>query len=167
MILGESVDQFGFPKEVNPKPVAVKNQAAEVDRMIVQEHIRLEKEKQMNAAKLLEEIERKISALSEAEQQEPVAAEPEKEADVYDVVLSDEALERFADGLLTVLGELETEKLIPEVEDAGMARDALLAVVRQLYQRKNALSKMSRKFARFGAKQFLKRQRALIAKSLG
>lgn len=167
MILGESVDQFGFPVECAPKIVVAAPKTDEVDRMIVQEHVRIEKEKQMNAAKLLEEIEKKISALTEAEAEDMPAEEPKEEIDVYEVVLSDEALERFADGLLTVLGELETEKLIPPVDNAGMARDALLAVVRQMYQRKNALSKMSRKFARFGAKQFLKRQRALIAKALG
>jgi hypothetical protein len=164
MILGESVDQFGFPVEAAAVKKETVDTAHEVDRMIVQEHIRLEREKQMNAAKLLEEIERKIAGLSEAEKQEE---EPEKGSDLYDVVLDDEALERFADGLLTVLGELETEKLIPPIESAGMARDALLAVVRQLYQRKNSIGKMSRKFARFGAKQFLKRQRALISRSLG
>ena len=165
MILGESVDQFGFPVQEEKEETISTPKADEVDRMIVQEHFRIEKEKQMNASKLLEEIEQKIAGLIEAQEEE--SEKPEGEVALYDVVLDDEALERFADGLLTVLGELETEKMIPPIEDASMARDALLAVVRQLFQRKNSIGKMSRKFARFGAKQFLKRQRALISKSLG
>jgi hypothetical protein len=167
MILGESVDSFGFPiQEEKKEKISSESGAKEIDRMIIQEYSRLEEEKKMNAAKLLEEIERKLSRLGEARSKDSTPEE-EEPSGVYDVVLSDESLERFADGLLTVLGELEAEKSIPPIESASMARDALLAIVRQLYQRKNSIGKMSRKFARFGAKQFLKRQRAQITKSLG
>ena len=120
---------------------------------------------------MLEEIEQKLEKLSAKEIQE-AASKSDFESDageedkLYSVVLSDEALERFADGLLTVLGELDQEKLIPEIENAAQARSALLGVVRQLYQRKSVVAKMSRKFARFGAKQFLRRQRALIGQAI-
>lgn len=172
MMLGSSVDQFGFPVEEPKQPVkASKPMSEELDRVIIQEHIRLEREKQMKASKLLEEIEAKLAKLNEArasdEDEMPMDDEPQDdEQGLYEVVLDEETLERFADGLLTVLGELESEKAIPAIEDADTARDALLAVVRQLFQKKSTLAKMSRKFARFGAKQFLKRQRQQITKSI-
>jgi hypothetical protein len=81
--------------------------------------------------------------------------------------LTTETLERFVDGLLTVLGELELEGQVPEIETPQHAKDALLAVVRQLYIKKSTVAKMSRKFARFGAKRFLRKQKTAIGKAVG
>ncbi len=176
MSFSENVDLFGLPQMNESlsasRALSVDEQHKRVDLFLIAEHERVEREKEMNAKKLLEEIEQRLEKLDSKRIQEVASkaddfdSEESEEEKIYSVVLSDESLERFADGLLTVLGELDQEKLIPEIENASQARSALLGVVRQLYQRKSVVAKMSRKFARFGAKQFLRRQRALIGQAI-
>jgi hypothetical protein len=84
----------------------------------------------------------------------------------YENSLTQELLERFVDGLLTVLSEVELEGQIPEIETPEQAREAILAVVRRLYTKKSVVAKMSRKFARFGAKRFLRKQKTVLSKAV-
>jgi hypothetical protein len=86
--------------------------------------------------------------------------------DEYENKLTDDALEAFVDGLLITLGEMEMSGRIPKIESPSQAHDALLGVIRKLYTRRSVIRKMARKFARFGAKQFLRKQRTALSKSV-
>lgn len=111
-----------------------------------------------------------VNPVSEVKEKEPeVSNKQDSEEDSEDKFfneLSDEVLERFVDGMLTVLGELELEGMVPEIETPAQAKSAMLAVIRRLYLRKSLVSRMSRKFARFGAKRFLRKQKTAITKAM-
>jgi hypothetical protein len=113
----------------------------------------------------IDEMEQKIMAINAPLQEaDPDFIDSDAEGE-YENKLTPELLERFVDGLLIVLGEVEMEGQIPQIESANQARDALLAVVRRLYMKKSLVAKMSRKFARFGAKRFLRKQQTVIRKA--
>jgi hypothetical protein len=130
----------------------------------------------MEILKRIEELESKMKKLiggssapvSEAEARpEMDDAEGEDEAPLeIDQKLSPEILERVYEGVLTILGELELEGQIPALDTPAKTRQALLAVVRQMYIKKSMISKMGRKFARFGAKRFLRKQRVALGKAV-
>lgn len=175
--LTEDVGQWGEPLEVvKEKPVVVEDKEAmrkraawdilvSVEDEIAQIEESMDYDKKIAALKQeMEEAKAKDSAEPKAEPKgEPNASAHEEK--VFNE-LTDEVLERFVDGLLTVLGELELEGNVPEIENPEQARDSMLAVIRRLYMRKSLVARMSRKFARFGAKRFLRKQRTAIAKGL-
>lgn len=118
----------------------------------------------------LEALEKNVAELTKPK--EPVAEaskdewdNPELEAE-YMGRLTDDLLERFVDGLLITLGEVELEGHIPEIQTPQEAKEALMAVIRRLYIKKSTVAKMSRKFARFGAKRFLQKQRTALSKDV-
>jgi hypothetical protein len=126
----------------------------------------------MEILKRIEELEAKMRQLAG-----PVVQEAEKEPQMDDEVdvepavdfdgkISPDVLERVYDGVLTILGELELEGAIPPLDSPAKIRQALLAVVRQMYIKKSMISKMGRKFARFGAKRFLRKQRTALGKAV-
>lgn len=90
---------------------------------------------------------------------------PEREGDFFKH-LSDDTVEKFVDGILIVLGELQATGEIPNIEDANDARDAVLAAVRRMNQRRSLISRMARKFSRFGTKRILRKARADISHAL-
>lgn len=121
----------------------------------------------MDYRKQIEDLERKINELKKAPMEDPVEPEDDEASEEkFFNELSDEVLERFVDGMLVVLGELELEGMIPEVQSPAQAKSAMLAVIRRLYLRKSLVARMSRKFARFGAKRFLRKQRTAITKAM-
>jgi len=124
----------------------------------------------MEILKRLAALEAQVQSLTKAPVQEAekeVAPEAPEEAPVdLDAKLSPEVLEKFYDGILSVLGELELEGQLPPLDSPQKVRDALLAIVRQLYIKKSMISKMGRKFARFGAKRFLRKQRNVLGKAV-
>jgi hypothetical protein len=135
----------------------------------------------MEILRRLAELENQMKQLTggpvqEAEKKEklPEPLDPEVGDDAGEPVmphdfegkLSPEILERIYDGILTQLGELELEGQISPLDSPQKVREALLAVVRQLYIKKSMISKMGRKFARFGAKRFLRKQRTALGKAV-
>ena len=116
----------------------------------------------------MNDVFKKLDELTERVREMPRApkleAEESSESE-YEEKLTNDLLERFVDGLLTVLGEVELEGQIPEIERPEQAREAILAVVRRLYVKKSVVAKMSRKFARFGAKRFLRKQKTDLNKA--
>lgn len=122
----------------------------------------------------IQDVKARIKALHEQFEmfQQPVMGEADDEEDAdsemidYENKLTDDVLEKFAEGLLTKLGELEMLGQVPPIESPVQAKKALLAVIRSLNLRKGVLNKMGRKFARLGAKQFLRRQRRELSHSL-
>src|SRR5690348_16025325 len=123
----------------------------------------------MDILKRLEEIQSKVKLIESNGDHPPLIERDDVEnvnsEEHFGNRLTNEHLERFVDGLLTILGELELEGQLPSIETPQQARDALLAVVRQLYIKKSLVAKMSRKFARFGAKRFLRKQKTVIGKA--
>lgn len=113
----------------------------------------------------LEQVHGRIAVLKE-ELEQYEATEDEEDDTEYDNKLTDHVVEKFVDGLLITLGELEMSGQIPPIETPAQAKAALLGVIRRLYTRKAAIAKMGRKFARLGAKQFLRRQRNNISRSI-
>lgn len=117
----------------------------------------------MEILKRIQELEAKMKQLAGPVQE--AEEEPEAPEDI-EGKLSPEVLERIYDGVLTMLGELELEGVIPPLDSPAKIRQALLAAVRQMYIKKSMISKMGRKFARFGAKRFLRKQRAALGKAV-
>lgn len=119
----------------------------------------------MSIFKKIEELEAKVQSLL-GEKESPEAPDASELSDEEPFALTEDDLERFVDGLLLVLSELELEGRHKEITDPQEARRAILAVIRQLYIKKSLVGKMSRKFARFGAKRFLRKQRTAIGRSM-
>ena len=117
-----------------------------------------------NIFETIERLEQKISKIMEAEET-PKGNEKGEERIDFDSKIGDADLEEFVDGLLTTLGELELKGRF-KIDGSSEARDALMAVIRQLYLRKSLIAKNSRKFARWGAKQFLRRQKTELGRAL-
>lgn len=91
-----------------------------------------------------------------------VLSEDESEAAIAEVetLLSDESiLGEFADALLTVIARLERDRIVPEIQSSEDARAMLLAVIRHLFMNRAMLSKMGRRFAMFGARRIIQKQR--------
>lgn len=89
----------------------------------------------MEILKRIAELEDKMKQLvgtSVEPLKEKEEAHEEEPVEDFDAKLSTEHLERFYDGLLTTLGELELEGQLPTLDSPAKVRDALLAVVRQL-----------------------------------
>lgn len=174
MNLSVNIDNFGIPlQEEIKKPHLTVN---ELDHFIIEEFSRDEKEKEMDALKKLEEMQKRIgnilketkieSKLNEAKSSDSIDSDESGNEDEYFNKITDDVLEDFANGLLITLGEMELDGKIPKIESGEQARAALLAVIRRLYIKKNVLGKMSRIFARYGAKQFLRKQRAAMGKTM-
>lgn len=120
------------------------------------------KELSMKGFKELELLEGKIKKILEKEEKDP---DPEQEEDFF-LELDDDMIEDFIDGILVVLGKLEQNGQIPRIESAKQAKDAVIAVVRRLYQKRGLITKLSTKYARFGAKRELSKAKKEIGKAL-
>ena len=79
--------------------------------------------------------------------------------------LDNAAIDKFSDGLLLVLGELEAEGKIPKFDNAKQAKAALMAAIRKLYQSRSSIGKMARKYQRFGAQRVLRKARREITRA--
>lgn len=125
---------------------------------------RLSEKKQANLKGLrdLELLETKIKQILEKEEKDP---EPEVEEDFF-LELNDDMVEDFIDGLLVVLGKLEQSGEIARIESPKQAKDAVIAVVRKLYQKRGLISKLSAKYSRFGAKKELAKAKREISKAV-
>lgn len=80
--------------------------------------------------------------------------------------ITDDKVEKFVDGLLIVLGELEQTGEINKIESPDEARDAVLAAVRRMYQKRGLIARMSRQYTRFGSKRVLRKAKQDIGKAL-
>jgi len=113
----------------------------------------------------LEEQISKISAPAMSEKADPADTESDNEVSVFKQ-LDDDTVEKFIDGILIVLGELEQTGQINRIESPQQAKDAVLAAVRRMYQKRPLIAKMTSKYARFGAKRVLTKAKQKIGKSL-
>jgi hypothetical protein len=120
------------------------------------------KENQMKIFEELDLLENKINKICEKEEKDP---DPEGEEDFF-LDLDDDMVEDFIDGILVVLGKLEQNGQISRVETAQQAKEAVIAVVRRLYQKRGLISKLGAKYARFGAKRELRTAKKEIGKAL-
>lgn len=149
MSLSTRVDQFGFPCEEEIKQPKVPAQK-QLDEHVMREHDadlrRRKREAENRLLDLQEQVDRAVQLVEEEE--EPWYAE-----------LSDSQLEEFTNGILTALGVMAERGEVPPIDTPAQAREALLAVVRELYRNKSVLAKFSHAFARYGAKQFVRRQK--------
>lgn len=145
--------------------------------------IQEKKEIDMKPTYKYEELEKKLNHLLEVtekkKEDEPEEEEPADDIETtkasdeegdhesnYFKEFTDEKVEEFVDGLLIVLGKLEQEGEIKKIESPDEARDAVLAAVRRMYQKRGLIARMSRKYVRFGSKRVLRKARAEIGKAL-
>lgn len=160
---------LGFLREVGYvlRTVGVKEEC--INQKSFKSLITEKKEAEMKPALKLEDLEKKISQLSislnEAEEESEEDESTDQESEMFKE-MDDDTVERFVDGMLIVLGELEQTGALPRIERPEQARDAILAAVRRLYQKRSLISKMSKKFARFGSKRVLRKARQEISKAL-
>lgn len=70
--------------------------------------------------------------------------------------LDNDAIEKFADGLVLVLGELQAQGRIPAFDKASDAKAALMATIKKLYQSRSEVGKIARKYQRFGVSRILR-----------
>jgi len=138
--LGDIFNKIGFKGEDTMNPV-LKTLLEESERV-----------KQINSGKPLEEV-----------HEDPDHSE-EDELEFFHH-LDNEALDKFADGLLLVLGELEASGKIPHFDSAKTAKTALMATIRKLYQSRSSIGKMARKYQRFGAQRVLRKARREITRA--
>lgn len=128
----------------------------------IQKRLNEKKEANMKGFKDLELLEGKINKILEKEEKDP---EPEVEEDFF-LELNDDMVEDFIDGILVVLGKLEQNGQIPRIETAHQTKDAVIAVVRKLYQKRGLITKLSTKYSRFGAKRELTKAKREISKAI-
>jgi hypothetical protein len=82
--------------------------------------------------------------------------ETDREEDGFFHHLDLDAVDKFTDGMLLVLGELEAEGKIPKFKKASDAKSALMATIRKMYQSRSEIGKMARKYQRFGSERMLR-----------
>lgn len=136
----------------------------------MQKRLQEQKEIAMEPLKRLLELESRLAKLHEKDDEE-------LEADVIDPdqtsheeeffkKYSDDMVEDFIDGILIVLSKFEQNGQIPRIESPQQARQAVLAAVRRMYQKRGLISKLSSKFARYGSKRELRKAKQSIQKAL-
>lgn len=157
-----------FLREVRPMLRALKLKEDQITKR-VQDFINEKRAVEMAHLKELELLESKIQALlvEKEEKEEPESEEDEeKDSEEFFKKIDDDMIEDFIDGVLVVLGKLEQNGQIPRIETPSQAKNAVIAVVRRMYQKRGLISKLSTKYSRFGSKRELKKARSEIGKAL-
>jgi len=138
------------------------------------EEVRLQKKESEDnmASKVIDQVYEDLNGivnlLKEEDEDNPVGQEPEKETTVQDFFkhIDDDTLEKFVDGMLLVLGELEQTGKIPKFQSPEDVQNAVVAAVRRMYSKRSLISQMSRKFHRFGSQRTLRKKRIDIGKAI-
>lgn len=124
-------------------------------------------EKIMDTNQLISEAKNTILDLSLLiENDEYVISEDAEEQEMeFFKHMDDSDVEKFAEGLLITLGELESSGKIKKFQKPMDAKNALLAAVRKLYQSRGLLGKEARKYQRIGAERVLRGAKRDISKA--